>query len=205
MRLAFGSIASYRERIERKETIVIGKARPERLRAPAESRASSGMARQQTFELPASAQQVASETGSITFVGTATVIIRYAGLTILTDPNFLHQGDHVHLGYGLTAERLTNPAIELGDLPPIDLVVLSHMHGDHFDQLVQREMNKDIPIVSTPEAVRKLRKFGFHQRYALQTWDSLRVKKGDATLRVSATPGRHGPPVVAGLEPEVMG
>ncbi|HEY0380461.1 MAG TPA: hypothetical protein VGC87_26345 [Pyrinomonadaceae bacterium] len=55
--------------------------------------------------------------GSIFFVGTATVILRYAGFTILTDPNFLHAGDHVHLGYGLTAERLTNPAIELEDLP----------------------------------------------------------------------------------------
>ncbi|HEY9401563.1 MAG TPA: hypothetical protein VIQ24_02630, partial [Pyrinomonadaceae bacterium] len=41
--------------------------------------------------------------GSIFFVGTATVILRYAGFTILTDPNFLHAGDHVHLGYGLTA------------------------------------------------------------------------------------------------------
>jgi hypothetical protein len=29
--------------------------------------------------------------GSIFFVGTATVLIRYAGFTILTDPNFLHQ------------------------------------------------------------------------------------------------------------------
>ena len=32
--------------------------------------------------------------GSIFFVGTATVILRYAGFTILTDPNFLHAGDH---------------------------------------------------------------------------------------------------------------
>ncbi len=45
--------------------------------------------------------------GSVFFVGTATVILRYAGFTILTDPNFLHAGDHVHLGYGLTSERLT--------------------------------------------------------------------------------------------------
>ena len=35
--------------------------------------------------------------GSIFFVGNATVVIRYAGFTILTDPNFLHAGDHVHL------------------------------------------------------------------------------------------------------------
>lgn len=91
-------------------------------------------------------------TGSITFWGTATVIIRYGDLTILTDPNFLHRGDHVHLGYGLTSERLTNPAIELGNLPPIDLVVLSHMHEDHFDKFVQKNLDRNIPIVTTEEA-----------------------------------------------------
>lgn len=57
------------------------------------------------------------ERGSVFFVGTATVIIRYAGFTILTDPNFLHAGDHVHLGYGLRSQRRTNPAIEIEDLP----------------------------------------------------------------------------------------
>ncbi len=51
--------------------------------------------------------------GSIFFVGTATVLVRYAGFTILTDPNFLHSGDHVHLGYGLTSRRLTNPALDI--------------------------------------------------------------------------------------------
>ena len=40
------------------------------------------------------------------------MILRYGGFTILTDPNFLHKGDHVHLGYGLRSERLT----EAGDV-----------------------------------------------------------------------------------------
>jgi hypothetical protein len=51
--------------------------------------------------------------GSIFFVGNATVILSYAGFTILTDPNFLHRGNHVHLGYGMTAARRTDPALEL--------------------------------------------------------------------------------------------
>src|SRR5436189_1375547 len=89
---------------------------------------------------------------SILFVGTATVIIRFAGFTILTDPNFLHAGDHVHLGYGLTSERLTDPAIEIEQLPPIDFCVLSHYHGDHFDQIVEEKLQKDLPIITTPEA-----------------------------------------------------
>jgi L-ascorbate metabolism protein UlaG (beta-lactamase superfamily) len=144
-------------------------------------------------------------TGSITFVGTATVIIRYGDLTILTDPNFLHRGDHVHLGYGLTSERLTNPAIELENLPPIDLVVLSHMHEDHFDKFVQKNLDRNIPIVTTEEAVKHLKKLGFVKRHPLKTWNTLIVEKGNTLLRVTAMPGRHGPPVVAKLLPEVMG
>jgi len=38
--------------------------------------------------------------GSLTFIGTATVLIRFGAFTFLTDPNFLHAGDHAHLGYG---------------------------------------------------------------------------------------------------------
>jgi L-ascorbate metabolism protein UlaG (beta-lactamase superfamily) len=160
---------------------------------------------QQTLLLPGSAATVDSNAGSITFIGNATVLIRYAGITILTDPNFLHKGDHVHLGYGLTSKRLTEPAIAIDQLPPIDLIVLSHFHGNHFDQLVQQKLDRNIPIVSTPDAVEKLGKLGFKTRYALRTWQSLLLKKGDAQLRISAAPGRHGPPVLAALLPEVMG
>ena len=158
------------------------------------------------LQLPADSKDMdKSATGSITFVGNATVIIRYGALTILTDPNFLHQGDHVHLGYGLTSKRLTNPAIELENLPPIDLIVLSHMHEDHFDKFVQSNLDRDIPIVTTKEAAESLKKLGFTKRHPLKTWDTLVVEKGSTTLHVTAMPGRHGPPVVAKLLPEVMG
>ena len=92
--------------------------------------------------LPATNDQIDLKTGEIFFIGTATVILRYAGFTILTDPNFLHQGDCVHLHYGLRSQRKTNPAIELEELPPLDLIVLSHMHEDHFDRLVEQKLDK---------------------------------------------------------------
>ena len=38
--------------------------------------------------------------GIVRFVGTATTVIEYAGARLITDPNFLHAGDHVHLGPG---------------------------------------------------------------------------------------------------------
>jgi L-ascorbate metabolism protein UlaG (beta-lactamase superfamily) len=144
-------------------------------------------------------------TGSIFFVGTATVILRYAGFTILTDPNFLHAGDHVHLGYGLTAQRLTNPAMEIEDLPPLDFVVLSHYHGDHFDRIAEERLRKDVPILTTEHAAGELKDKGFTETIALDTWDSVNVQKGSARVRVSSMPGRHGPPIVEKFLPPVMG
>ena len=143
--------------------------------------------------------------GSIFFVGTATVVIRYAGFTILTDPNFLHAGDHVHLGYGLVARRETNPAIEIEDLPPLDFVLLSHLHGDHFDRVAERRLNKATPIISTRHAVAYLRKKGFGRTRALKTWETLSVTKGEARLRLTAMPGTHAPGPLSAVLPPVMG
>ena len=143
--------------------------------------------------------------GSIFFVGTATVILRYAGFTILTDPNFLHAGDHVHLGYGLTAERLTNPALELEDLPPLDFCVLSHYHGDHFDHVVEERLQKDLPIITTEHASSELKDKGFSATIALDTWDSVSVEKGGARVHITSMPGKHGPAITDLLLPPVMG
>ena len=143
--------------------------------------------------------------GSIFFVGTATVVIRYAGFTILTDPNFLHAGDHVHLGYGLVSRRQTNPAVEIEDLPPLDFVLLSHMHGDHFDRIAERKLNKATPIVSTRHATRYLMRKGFTKTRDLETWQTLTVVKGEAAARVTAMPGTHAPGPLAAMLPPVMG
>lgn len=143
--------------------------------------------------------------GSIFFVGTATVIIRYGGFTILTDPNFLHAGDHVHLGYGLTAERLTNPAMEIEELPPLDFCVLSHYHGDHFDRIAEERLQKDLPILTTAHAASELESKGFTAPIALDTWDSVTVRKGGASVRVTSMPGKHGPAMVDAFLPPVMG
>lgn len=157
-----------------------------------------------TLNLPAGTAAAQAD-HSVQFIGTATVLIRYGGLTILTDPNFLHKGDHVHLGYGLTSERQTDPAIEFDALPPVDFVLLSHLHDDHFDKLVREKLKRSTPIVTTASAAAELRKLGFTAAMGLGTWQDLQVTKGDTTLRVTAMPGRHGPLAAAALLPAVMG
>jgi L-ascorbate metabolism protein UlaG (beta-lactamase superfamily) len=163
------------------------------------------MAETKTLMLPGAADSADLEEGSILFIGTATTLIRYGGFTILTDPNFLHAGDHVHLGYGLTSERLTNPALEIGALPPLDLCVLSHMHGDHWDRVAEEKLPKGLPIVTTSHAVAALKRQGFTNSHALDTWDTITITKGDAWLRITAMPGKHGPGLVQALLPSVMG
>ena len=95
----------------------------------------------------------AATSGELRFVGTATVLLRLGGFTLLTDPNFLHQGEHAPLGGGLRSKRLTEPAMQVADLPPLDLIVLSHHHGDHFDERAARDLPKDVPIVTTAHAI----------------------------------------------------
>ena len=155
--------------------------------------------------LPVRDEETGFERGSVFFVGTATVIIRYGGFTLLTDPNFLHAGDHVHLGYGLRSRRLTNPAVEIDDLPPLDLVVLSHLHGDHFDRVAEEKLDKTLPIITTPHAARYLEGKGFRPLEGLATWESLTVRKGEARLRVTAMPGTHAPGPLRKVLPPVMG
>ncbi len=143
--------------------------------------------------------------GQLTFIGTATVLVRYGGFTFLTDPNFLHQGEYAKLGYGLRSKRLTEPSLVIADLPPLDFVVLSHHHGDHFDEVAAAELDKRVPIVTTPHAARKLRRQGFLAPVALETWESQAFTRDQATVRVTAMPGKHAPQPLDALLPPVMG
>src|SRR5215203_4379883 len=119
--------------------------------------------------LQATGGQPDTDSGSIYFIGNATVLIRYAGFTILTDPNFIHMHEKVPLGFGLHATRVTNPSMEIEDLPPIDLIILSHFHGDHFDQVAEERLDKGLPIVTTPHAAGELEDRGFTNIFALET------------------------------------
>jgi L-ascorbate metabolism protein UlaG (beta-lactamase superfamily) len=160
---------------------------------------------EKVVHLPGWAGQADLERGSIFFVGTATTIISYGGLSILTDPNFLHAGDHAHLGYGITSARRTDPAIEVEQLPPLDLCLLSHMHGDHWDHIAAAHLRKDLPIVTTRHAAASLRKQGFYNPQSLDTWQSIVITKGEVWLRITAMPGTHGPGPLGALLPPVMG
>ncbi|KAG0160867.1 hypothetical protein PDIDSM_8399 [Penicillium digitatum] len=142
------------------------------------------------------------ENAALFFVGTATTIIEWSGVRILTDPNFLHTGDPVHLGPGGPSERLTDPAIDLHDLPRIDLVLLSHYHEDHFDDRVEASLRRDLPIITTPHAEKHLtskQQDPFTSVSVLNPFEQINVSiqgtegPGQPRLRVAGMPGKHVP------------
>lgn len=145
------------------------------------------------------------EQSSLRFIGNATTVLRLGPFTLLTDPNFIRRGQWTYLGNGLVSRRLKDPALGIGELPPLDAVVLSHMHGDHFDRVAVRELNRDLPILTTPQAARHLGRRGFRETVALPTWDELELTKGGASVTVTSLPGRHARGALQRFLPPVMG
>jgi L-ascorbate metabolism protein UlaG (beta-lactamase superfamily) len=142
---------------------------------------------------------------SVEFVGTATTILRLGPFTLLTDPNFLHRGQRAYLGHGLWTRRLTEPSLQPADLPELDAVLLSHLHGDHFDRVARRELDHALPLITTPAAGRTLTRWGFTGATGLSTWDSTELERSGWRLRITSMPGVHGPGLVRHALPDVMG
>lgn len=84
----------------------------------------------------------------ITMVGHATLLIQVGGLNILTDPVWSDRASPVTFA---GPRRVTAPGIALSDLPPVDVVLVSHNHYDHLDVVTLRHLHdKHRPLMVMP-------------------------------------------------------
>ena len=74
--------------------------------------------------------EAAAGADSVTWLGHASFLIRLGGRTILTDP-FLSERASPFAFLG--PRRLAGPSLGAADLPPVDILLLSHNHYDHLD------------------------------------------------------------------------
>ena len=130
---------------------------------------------------------------TITLIGGPTALIEIDGFRLLTDPTFdapgSYQLPHVKL------EKLEGPAMTADAVGEIDAVLLSHdQHSDNLDHSGKDFLARAKRVLTTEAGAKRL---GGHAE-GFAPWGVTELKKGDATLTVTATPARHGP---AGIEP----
>ncbi|MEP5765302.1 MAG: MBL fold metallo-hydrolase [Halieaceae bacterium] len=68
---------------------------------------------------------------SVTFVNHASFLIQVDGINILTDPIFSERASPFQWA---GPARVHQPGIAFEDLPPIDVILISHNHYDHLDE-----------------------------------------------------------------------
>jgi len=109
------------------------------------------------------------------------------GLNILTDPIWSERCSPVSW---VGPERHSKPGIRFGDLPPVDVVLVSHNHYDHFDIPTL----KDLARKGTPHAVvplgnsRLLRSTGIPAVDELDWWQSVPLS---SRVTVTLVPAQH--------------
>lgn len=123
----------------------------------------------------------------VTFVNHATTLVQLDGVNMLTDPIYSKRASPVSWA---GPRRRRPPGIRFEDLPPIDVVLVSHNHYDHMDLPTLRRLQKayaPLIIVGLGNG-RYLRRRGLKKVVALDWWQQATIKGG---LRVHAVPAQH--------------
>jgi L-ascorbate metabolism protein UlaG (beta-lactamase superfamily) len=136
---------------------------------------------------PAPVERVHGADVRVTWVGHATVLLQHDGLNMLTDPIWAERcSPFVFAG----PKRFRAPGVRFEDLPPIDVVLLSHDHYDHLCvPTLQRLQAHSAPLIVTGLRVGEvLKRNGIGNVVELDWWESTEVAPG---VVVAFTPAKH--------------
>jgi L-ascorbate metabolism protein UlaG (beta-lactamase superfamily) len=106
----------------------------------------------------------------ITYINHATVLIQYDGINVLTDPVWSYRISPVSF---IGPERKRKPGVKFEDLPPIDLVLISHNHYDHMDIPTLRKLKENFePFFIVPLGNKKLLdEYGITNSIEMDWWE----------------------------------
>lgn len=151
----------------------------------------------------AAKSNVAANAVEIQQVRNATVKVNYAGTTFLIDPMLAKKG--AYPGFeGTYNSHLRNPLVELPipleEVMQADAIIVTHTHPDHWDEVAQQRLPKNLPIFAQSEADAEIiRKQGFT--------DVRVLTKGTVFNGTHLTPtgGQHGDDKTMAVAGEVLG
>jgi L-ascorbate metabolism protein UlaG (beta-lactamase superfamily) len=117
------------------------------------------------------------------WIGHATVLLRVQEMTILTDPVFANRvGLGMWLGT-LGPKRQIAAALTPQQLPPLDLILISHAHFDHLDRQSLARLNKKTPVITAFSTSDLIRDLGFRNITELRWGEQTRVDGLSFTAR----------------------
>jgi len=133
-------------------------------------------------------ERVTGEDLRVTMVGHATLLVQVAGLNILTDPLWSDRASPFSFA---GPKRVAAPGIAFGDLPPIDLVLVSHNHYDHLDVATLKRLQQGhAPRIVTPLGNdRIIRRAVPDAEIATLDWGG--EKRISPDVRIVAEPSHH--------------
>jgi len=138
------------------------------------------------------ANRGAAQQPAVTWVGHATVLAQLGGLSLLTDPIFSERASP--LGF-IGPRRAQPPGLALHELPPIDLVLVSHNHYDHLDLASVRALAGQPgggPLFVVPLGLQAwFRRQGLTRVVELDWWQGHTVDTAQGPLEVVLVPARH--------------
>jgi L-ascorbate metabolism protein UlaG (beta-lactamase superfamily) len=123
----------------------------------------------------------------ITFIGHSTFFLQIGGSNVIVDPNFAR--------WLFVLKRLRRPGVRIRDLPPMDLVLVSHAHFDHLHRPSLRAIARHTRRISgqAPAAVVATRladlvaDLGFREIIELDWWQEYHHE----SLCITHVPSRH--------------
>ena len=124
----------------------------------------------------------------VSWIGHATFMVRLDGVTVLTDPVFSRRASPISFA---GPARLLPPGLMIEDLPPIDVVVISHAHYDHLDKAtLARLPNKERITAIVPLGLGKYFK-GYGTVKEVDWYDEVTLPSPKGGFKLTAYPAVH--------------
>jgi L-ascorbate metabolism protein UlaG (beta-lactamase superfamily) len=128
---------------------------------------------------------------TLAWIGHATVLINFFGVTILTDPVLFPRVGIRLPGFTIGPKRLTAPALSFDELPKVDLVLLSHAHFDHLDLRTLRRFDESTNVITARATKDLLKRTRFSYVTELDWGQSQSVGTSAGQVEITAFPVKH--------------
>jgi L-ascorbate metabolism protein UlaG (beta-lactamase superfamily) len=125
----------------------------------------------------------------ISYIGGPTALIENGGLRFVTDPTFDPAPAEYPSGASIL-RKTQSPSVGPEVVGRVDAVLLSHdHHDDNLDRVGRAFLSRAGKVITTKAAAERLK----GNAVGLEPWQAIDLPTLGGSVRVTATPARHGP------------